>query len=138
MWTFRGDSQEAQPVRTEHLEGQLPCMVATREMRMVRLHLERGAFATPVRLQVPADPAQKDAVLTRYESKQGDLAIRPGEDVIVAAARWFTRAKRVLVTDGEHLPFVLLVLPDGTSAIHTLHVPDRQALYVTMRQIAHE
>jgi hypothetical protein len=105
MWTFCSDSHEARPVRTEHLEGQLPCMVTTREMRMVRLHLERGAFATPVRLQVPADPARKDAVLARYESEAGDLAIRQGEDVIAASARWVARAKRVLVTDGEHLHF---------------------------------
>src|SRR5262249_16007248 len=87
---------------------------------------------------VPADPRRKEEALARYGSTEGELAIQPSEDILAAAAPWFEKAKRVLVTDGYHLPLVLLVMPVGRETLHFLDVPDRQAIYVTMRQIANE
>lgn len=135
MRTFRRDSHEPRPVRTEHLAGQLPCMVATRETRTLRLHLGTGRIMTPMQYLVKADPRRKDELLARYDAKGGDLAIKPGEDVLDAGTRWFEHAKKVLVKDRYHLPIVELITPEG-SELHALEIQDRPALYVIMRQVA--
>lgn len=136
MRTFQGDSHDPKPMRTEHLDRRLPCMVATEEMRTVILHLGTGQVVTPARFVVTADPQRKEEVLARYGSKAGELSIRPGEDLLEASVRWFEMAKRVLVRDGYHLPFLQLVTSDGGGELYTPAADDRQALYVLMHRMA--
>src|SRR5207249_3857796 len=102
--TFRADSHLPKPVRDEHLEGRLPCMATTADMRTSVLHLKDGSLMTPRRVRFSADPRTKDSFLKRYDAKPGELTLRPDEDVLDASTRWFEHAKKVLVKDGYHLP----------------------------------
>ncbi len=137
MRTFKAESHEPKPVRTEHLEGRLPCMVATSEARSVLIHLATGQFLTAAQIFVKADPRRMEESARRYGWTEGSLRRRrPGEDVIAASAEWFQHAKRVLATDGYHLTLAILETEDGQGELHFLDIPDRAGLYVLMRQLA--
>lgn len=138
MRTFRRDSHEPRPVRTEHLQGRLPCMVATQAMRTAMLHLSEDAWMTSTNVLLRADPTQRDKVLAKYGHAPGELAARAGEDLLESGAKWFEAAKRVLVRDGYHVPIAVLVMPDGERELHGLKIDDRQGLLVLMRRLADE
>lgn len=136
MRTFRRDSHEPKPIRTVHLSGRLPCMVATTQTRTSRLHLGSGELMEPTQIFVPTTPRRREKAGARYGHTAGELSLKPDEDLIEASVRWFEAAKRVLLKDGQHLPFIHLLTPDGDGAVHGIGADDRQALYLLMRQVA--
>ncbi len=139
MRTFKAESHEPKAVRTEHLGGRLPCMVATAEARSVRIHLPTGQFLTPAQIFIKADPRRMEQAAKRYGVTEGSLRKRrPGEDIIEGSAEWFRNAKGVLATDGYHHTIALLETADGNAELHLLDVPDRAGLYVLMRRLADE
>lgn len=138
MRTFKAESHEPTPVRTEHLEGRLPCMVATADTRSVQIHLPTGQFLTAARFVVKADPGRMEEAAKRYGGQEPLRKRRPGEDVIAASAEWFKHAKRVLARDGYHHSLALLETEDGRAELHFLEISDRAGLYVLMRQLADE
>jgi len=139
MRTFKKESHEPRPIRTEHLEGRLPCMVATAEARSVRVHLATDQFLTPARLFFKADPRRMAESAKRYGFTEEMIRKHEsGEDVITRSAQWFESAKRVLATDGYHQTIALLEAFDGETQIHALEESDRAGLYVLMRQLADE
>lgn len=136
MRTFRADSHNPRPVRTEHLAGKLPCMVGTGDTRMAVFHLGIGKFISVAHEELAIDPSEAEEAGKRYGGEAGDLGLRPGEDVVDASGRWFEQAKRVLSRDGFHGPMMFLVMPDGELEPHQLADGDRQALYLSMRRMA--
>ena len=140
MRTFKAESHKPKPVRTEHLEGRLPCMVASATVRSVLIHLPTGGFLTPAqfRFEQP-DPHSMEEAAKRYGfSEQTATKRQPGEDLISESGWWFESAKRVLATDGHHEAIALLETPDGQRQLHNLAITDRASLYVLMRQLADE
>jgi hypothetical protein len=139
MRTFKAESHEPKPVRTEHLEGRLPCMVATAEARSVRIHLPTGKFLTAARIFLKADPRRMEQSAKRYGCTEGSVRRRrPGEDLTAASSEWFQHAKQVLAADRYHHSLVLLETADGQAELHFLEIPDRAGLYVLARQLADE
>jgi hypothetical protein len=138
MRTFKAESHEPKPVRTEHLEGRLPCMVATARARSVLVHLPTGRFVTPSQILVRPDPRRMEEAAKRYgHSEAGGPERQPGDDVITHSAWWFEGAKRVLAKDGYHHTTVLLETPEGAQ-VNALAETDCAGLYVLMQQIADE
>jgi hypothetical protein len=137
MRTFKAESHEGKAVRTEHLEGRLPCMVATAAARSVRIHLPTGEVLNTAEFIFKPDPRRMEEAAKRYGFSEGDVRKRqPGEDVITSSAWWFDSAKRVLATDAYHDPIVLLETADGGAELHGLDIPDRASLYVQMQKLA--
>jgi hypothetical protein len=139
MRTFKAESHEPKPIRTEHLAGRLPCMVATAGTRSVRVHLSTGQLMTPVQVLYKApDRRRMEEAAKRYGYSEGPFADRqPNEDVISRSAWWFEHAKRVLAKDGYHHTIALLESPESAQ-LHALADSDRAGLYVMMRHLADE
>lgn len=138
MRTFKAESHAPKPVRTEHLGGRLPCMVATAEVRTVRIHLPTGQYLHPTRVFVEADPSRMEQSAKRYGADGTLRPRRPGEDVIAVSPNWFEYAKRVLAVDGYHHTMALLETKDGQGELHFFEIPDRAGLYVLMHQLANQ
>lgn len=137
MRTFKAESHALKAIRTDHLEGRLPCMVATAAARSVRIHLPTGQVLTTAQFSFKPEPRSMEETAKRYGFSEGAVRKRqPGEDVITSSAVWFESAKRVLATDGYHNPIVLLETADGSGELHALDAPDRASHYVQMQQLA--
>jgi hypothetical protein len=136
MRTFRADSHAPKPVRTEHLSGRLPCMVASEETRTAIFHLGIGKFISVGHEAISIDPIDAEKAGRQYGAEAGELGLRAGEDIVDASARWFEHAKRVLTKDGFHRPMMFLVMPDGGLEAHGIADDDRQMLYLSIRKMA--
>jgi len=136
MRTFKRDSHGITPIREEHLQGRLPCMTMTAEMRTARLHLGTGVLVHPQSIKQRVSHRSMRRAARRYKRAQGSLALRLNENLLDAAPRWFEYAKNVLATDGHHVPLAFLLMPDGTGQFSTLILEDRQALYLLIKQLA--
>jgi len=136
MRTFRLDAHEGRPVRTEHLAGRLPCMVTTPEMRIARIHLESGEPLLPAAMSLSLTREQIGAAGEKYKKAREGLTPPSSRDFIESAVYWSEYAKRVLTTDGYHVPLAILMMQDSSIELHELMFEDRQAIYVLMEQLA--
>lgn len=134
--TVQSQGHEPRVFADEHLGGRLPCMVLAKEARTLRIHLRDDVLMSPVKINVKPDPAKKEEVLSRYRTIEGSLGRLPNQSLIDWSHSWFEHAKSVLSIDGYHLPLLLLLMPNGRDEMAFLKIDDRQALYVTMNEIA--
>jgi hypothetical protein len=118
------------------VDGRLPCMIATREMRSTRLNLRTGVGIPVEVLPWPSSEHEKREAWQRYKlSSLGPVEVK---DAVGVAQRQSELAKRMLVRDGTLAPVVLLLR--GLDILQQILIPceDQQDKSIPWRRIADE
>ncbi len=143
MHTFSGETHAGKYERVAHLGGRLPCMVMTAEQRTAQVKLASGALVAAETLAIPRD-SDDDAKLwaermDKLAVARGAVAPRQGEDVLDWGGRWMSVARRVLATDGYHLPHAFL-FDDAqqTVAMMELEFEDQAEKMLAIERVARE
>lgn len=120
-----------------HLLGRLPCMVANKEMRSVRLKLSGKEFLGGMMLPVKVAEEEGRKAYERYDPMHEDLPKWSKKDDIFEIAEWFaSRAKKVLAQDKYHSGMVVLQMRDGGLEFMSVNPGDQSENYLMMRQVA--
>jgi hypothetical protein len=88
---------------------------------------------------VDLDPAVTEQARTRYGPEPtAPPRISDSEGVFRLAEHVFEKGKRILATDGYHIPMIFMVSPKGAIRILQCEFPDQESKYVLFRAIADE
>jgi hypothetical protein len=140
MRTFTDESHEQKPVRTEHLGGRLPCMVATEAARSARLHLARGELMSVEQESVVVGREHLGEMERAAKHYGVDPSLFEGAsgDFLELARGWSEMAKRVLTTDKHHNTAAMLFSPSNEMQISSLTPEDHQEKYILMDELARD
>jgi hypothetical protein len=116
----------------------LDCMVAGRDVRTARLHLQTGQFLTYERVEGERPtPAEMERVAARYGSAFAGMG-KPG-DSLESRVRWQHQVGRALLkTDGGHIMVAFLFRGGQLLATIKLEPDDQQDKYVLMEHLAED
>jgi hypothetical protein len=117
--------------------SRLDCMVAGRDARTARLHLQTGEFLALERAEGELTPGQMDAAAERYGPALD--AIAKPDNSLQSRVRWYHQRGRVILeTDGHHI-MVAFVLRNGRPVARIVLSPeDQQDKYLLMEHVADE
>lgn len=118
----------------ELVDGRMPCMVTTREMRTTRISLESGNLLYPDEKRMPMSPEFGAKAAKRYGLEEPHAF---PADPFALAERLIPIAKKVLKKDKYHQR--LAFLRKGTEwTMRSLLYRDRPEKYMIMRRLAEE
>jgi hypothetical protein len=140
MQTFGGETHEGRHVRSEHLGGRLPCMVATADDRTAHVHIASGELID-IGTRTSTVDAQRDgeAMAERAIAMavSPDAFRQPVDDPLDLGGQIFAVAKRVLAHDGYHRTLVFMFDKDDQPLdIVGLNFVDQPSKYLQMRALA--
>jgi len=121
--------------RSQHLDGRVPCMIATRENRTVMIKLSTGEELSPITYVKPIDRKDADEAANHYGlHKSAELFKKKSQNLCEEVQQWFDVAKTILAKDGHHIPVVILG-PPNPSVIH-LALDEQIDKYIMWKRIA--
>jgi hypothetical protein len=133
--TFGDAAVRAQPSRPQH--ERLVCMVAGRDARTARLHLQTGDLLVHTRARLPLDPDDKERAAQHYGPAL-DTIPKPGNS-LESRVRWYHQIGRVILETDGHCTMVAFVYREGRLVARTVLEPeDQQDKYLLMEHLANE
>jgi hypothetical protein len=133
--TFEGAEIRVQP--GEPQRKRLDCMVAGRDARTARLHLQTGDFLVHTRARMSRDPDDKERAAKHYGPAL-DAIPRPA-DSLESRVRWYHQTGRVILATDGHCITVAFVYREGRLVSRIVLSPqDQQDKYLLMEHIADE
>jgi len=126
------------PVRhgASHYE-RLECMVAGKDARTARLHLQTGDFLVHTRAELPVNPDDKERAAQHYGPAL-DANPKPGNS-LESRVRWYHQIGRVILATDGHCTMVGFVYREGRLVARTVLEPeDQQDKYLLMEHLADE
>ena len=115
----------------------LNCMVAGRDARTARLHLQTGQFLVHTRETLAIDPDDKEKAAQHYGPALDDLP-KPSNTLESRVRRYHQVGRVILETDG-HCTTVAFVYREGELVARAVLTPeDQQDKYLLMEHLADE
>jgi hypothetical protein len=115
----------------------MQCMVAGKDARTARLHLQTGDFLVHTRAALPVNPHDKEQAAQHYGSAL-DAIPRPGNS-LEARVHWYHQIGRVILATDGHCTMVAFVYREGRLVARTVLEPeDQQDKYLLMEHLADE
>jgi hypothetical protein len=133
--TFGETEVRVQP--GEPQRKRLDCMVAGRDARTARLHLQTGNFLAYTRAGMAPDPDDRERAAQHYGPAL-DAIPKPGNS-LESRVRWYHQIGRVIVATDGHCTTVAFVYREGRLVTRIVLSPeDQQDKYLLMEHIADE
>jgi hypothetical protein len=121
-------------ISTEHIGGRLPCMVATREMRSVRMSLaDGGVYSTEVTAKEYPSEEQLAAAGRRYKLR---APTEQANELFTLAKGLTETAKQMLAKDKALQPTVFLLRGMEFVQVSAVQFRDRQEKFLVWQRIA--